>query len=82
MSLLGFLKGSSVASSKAARPTERNGNDTAAARPRVTYNCKLCGVASSVRGVVYDHIRHTHPDILDRNGNINEYRDDDTRAHA
>jgi len=42
-----------------------------APRP-VTYYCTDCRFASKIRGVVYDHIKSFHKDVLDRHGHIEE----------
>ena len=84
MSLFDLFKRRSASGNKGAPAARENGDGAVQTppRPRVTYNCKLCGVASSLRTVVYDHIRHAHPDVIDRNGNINEHREDEPRPHA
>ena len=40
--------------------------------PRVLYACKQCGFSAKLRGAVYDHIKSSHKDDLDRNGHITE----------
>jgi hypothetical protein len=37
-----------------------------------TYHCDLCGFASTLRGRVYDHIKGSHHEVIDRNGHIRE----------
>jgi hypothetical protein len=34
--------------------------------------CQECGFSSKLRGVVYDHIKSFHKEILDRHGRISE----------
>lgn len=41
-------------------------------RPSVTYYCTDCRFSSKLRGVVYDHIKSFHKDVLDRHGHIAE----------
>jgi hypothetical protein len=66
----------------------RNGGESRQAKPgpqspqRVSYNCDLCGVASRLRAVVYDHFKAAHPDVIDRNGHIRENKDDDSTNRA
>lgn len=56
--------------SKAESPTVKAVAVTAP--PPVSYSCDLCGVTSRLRGVVYDHIKSTHKEVLDRNGHVCE----------
>ena len=55
--------------SKAESPTVKTA--TVSAPPPVSYSCDLCGFTSK-RGAVYDHIKATHKEVLDRNGHICE----------
>lgn len=41
-------------------------------RPRTLYVCRDCRFESNLRGVVYDHIKSFHKDVLDRHGHIEE----------
>jgi len=36
------------------------------------YYCAECRFGSKLRGAVYDHIKASHEDVLDRNGRIVE----------
>jgi hypothetical protein len=40
--------------------------------PQVLYACDQCGFSAKMRGVVYDHIKGLHKEILDRHGHITE----------
>ena len=57
-------------SSKGESPTVQTATVTAPSP--VTHSCDLCGFTSRLRGVVYDHIKFTHKEVLDRNGHICE----------
>ena len=40
--------------------------------PHPTYYCEVCGYAAKIRGDVYDHIKSSHKEVLDRHGHIRE----------
>ena len=44
----------------------------APAVPKILYACDQCGFSAKLRGVVYDHIKSFHREILDRHGHITE----------
>lgn len=55
----------------------RSAPKPAAAKPApttgtTTYYCEVCGFANRHRGAVFDHIKVTHKDVLDRHGRIRE----------
>jgi hypothetical protein len=48
-----------------------NGGPVSVAAP-IIFSCELCGFSGKIRGVVYDHIKSAHKEVLDRNGRIRE----------
>jgi hypothetical protein len=44
------------------------------------YSCDLCGFAAKNRGLVYDHLKTSHSNVMDRNGHIREHEEDDAPA--
>lgn len=63
---------SGVARATAGNPTTSKPSTASRPAAPVTYHCKVCGFAAKSRGLVYDHIKATHRDVIDRNGNIAE----------
>ena len=78
MSLVGWLR--NAMTGRSGDGTQGGGKTGAPVTiPRIMFNCDLCGVASKIRGVVYDHIKTVHPTVLDRNGHIRENREDELK---
>lgn len=61
--LFGGQNASAVSAGPAAGP---------GAQARAMFVCTDCGFESKLRGVVYDHVKSFHKDVLDRHGHIDE----------
>lgn len=88
MSILRRLRSLLSGGSSEAVSGSANGREAgrpASAQPAVqhrNYNCDLCGFAAKHRGLVYDHLKTSHSDVMDRNGHIREHEEDDAPARA
>jgi hypothetical protein len=49
---------------------------------KVTYYCDVCGFADRNRGIVFEHVKVTHKDVLDRHSRIREQPQSSPQARS